>query len=143
MKNFIYAMTGVLAVLTLIVVIVSAQEPKVVEFKKNEVEQKFDNKDSFLLVIGRSTCSWCTKYKKTTLVDYLDEKREFPLVFVYTDKGNFLGSQDVSDFLIRHGIELNGTPSTYLVIDGEVVNTSSGYMEIDELEAFIEESKNL
>lgn len=35
------------------------------ELKIDELQQKLDNKDSFVLVLGSSTCSACAKYRET------------------------------------------------------------------------------
>lgn len=81
----------------------------------SEVENKINNKESFILYIGQSQCSYCKQYEKSLkrVVDKYNVK------VYYIDIGkDSISVEDRS--LLSKNIDFSGTPTTVFIKNGEV-----------------------
>lgn len=99
-----------------------------------ELQKKLDNKDSFVLVVGSSTCSACSKYK-TTMEKVIKDK---DIEIFYIDL-NSLTTEEKSKLYSKFVV--NSTPTTIFIKNGIEESTynrivgAAGYSEIiDKLE---------
>lgn len=140
MKNKYLMISLILIILVFIVTIVYFIQNNYREVKvssKAKVIEKFETEDSFLLVIGDTLCSGCKEYKNTTLKEYIKKEQTYPLYFLYKDD-SFSSLEDFKNFKETFNLIYDGSPTTYLVIDGVVVAYYDPYMTITELYEFIE-----
>lgn len=94
-----------------------------------DLEKKLDNKDSFVLVIGSSTCTACAKYKKDMENVIKDKKVEI----FYLDLKQ-LTDEEYSKIYSKYVIV--STPTTIFIKDGLETSTydriigAAGYSDI-------------
>lgn len=114
-----------------------------------EAVQKFENKDTFILVIGDSLCGGCQEYKKGTITKYVNKHTQDDLIFIYSDE-SFANRTEFNEFLTRYGIDFDLSPTTYFIKNGEYIKTdensavqtkSEDIMTLEQLESFISENK--
>ncbi|QVK18889.1 hypothetical protein KHQ81_04030 [Mycoplasmatota bacterium] len=122
-----------------------------IEVKLNSSEeaiQKFENKDSFIIVIGESLCGGCQEYKEGTITKYVNKHTQDDLIYIYSDK-SFANTTEFYNFLTTYEIDYNSSPTTYFIKNGEYIKTnensdvqtkSEDIMTLKQLEEFI--SKN-
>lgn len=89
-----------------------------VELTFDELQQKVDNKDSFILVITQTNCAHCAEYKP--VLKKVLAKHEITAYEIAQDK---LDSEKKAKLNII--ANTSGTPNTVFIVDGEEVNTSS------------------
>ncbi len=92
----------------------------IVEISSKEAMAKMDAKETFLLVLSKTTCPACQEYKPH-LEEYL---KEYPYVSVYYVELDTSDSSD-SDALIDR-VYLEYTPTTFLIISGDVLDAYVG-----------------
>lgn len=139
MKKFIIGIGIVFATILVALIIVSATEPKVESMSSEKLEAKFANKESFVLVIGTTTCYYCNQYKSNTLPKYVKRPvKGMNLYFVYQDEAYPRGT--ISE-LEKYGVTFTDSPTTYIVLNGQVATQKSGYLTINELREFVKENK--
>lgn len=140
MKKFITLSAMTLVAVFIFTLFLGKEGTEVEVSTKEEVISQFENNETFLLVIGGSTCHWCTKYKEETLPYYIEENQEFPLYFTYADT-EFYGSDDLKNFLDEYELTYNASPTSYLIVDGQLVATKEGYLSLSKLKGWINENK--
>ena len=89
---------------------------KYTELNFNELQAKLDNKDSFVLVIGSSTCSACAKYEETMKSVIKDNNVEI----FYLDLQQ-LTDEEYSKIYSKYVII--STPTTIFIKDGLETST--------------------
>lgn len=128
MKKKILITLGFLVVIAAIVslvyaaIVLNKKEDEVdshfIELSIDELEEKINNKDSFILVISQTTCSHCAEYKpilKQVLADY-----DLTAYYIEEDKLN-----DTEKGRLKAIANTSGTPQTIFIEDGAEVSTSS------------------
>ena len=82
------------------------------ELKYDEVIEKINNKESFVLLLSQTTCSHCMDFKpKLESV-----AKEYKLTVYYLET-NLLTEDDNKD--LKAHFNFSGTPTTVFVIDGD------------------------
>ena len=84
----------------------------------DELQQKVDNKETFILLISQTDCPHCLAYKpilKEVLVDYD--------LYAYEIQLDTLSDDEISK--LNNIANTSGTPVTTFIINGEEKNTSS------------------
>lgn len=76
------------------------------------------NKEKAIVVVGSNTCYYCILYKETLIDVYSKYKKDFYFVDSNGNRDNF---------------NLSGTPTTYLLENGEVVDTIIGYRQYNDI----------
>lgn len=82
----------------------------------DELQTKLDNKDSFVLVLGSSTCSACAQYEKTMKNVIKEEKVEIFYLDLYK-----LSEEEHSKIYSKYVV--NTTPTTVFIKDGLETST--------------------
>lgn len=102
-----------------------------VELKIDELEEKINNKDSFILVISQTTCSHCAEYKpriKKVLAKY-------KITGYYIEK-DLLDEEETAR--LSNIANISGTPTTVFIFDGEETSSTTritGAKSIDAIES--------
>lgn len=86
------------------------------ELSFDEFQNKLNNKDSFVVVMGSSTCSACAMYKKT-MQDVIKDK-QVEIFYLGLDK---LNDEQYSKIYSKYVIE--STPTTIFIKDGTETTT--------------------
>ncbi len=82
------------------------------EIKYNEVKEKIDNKDSFILLLSQTTCSHCMDFKPK--LKSVANKYEVTVYYLETD---LLSDDEATE--LKTYFNFKGTPTTVFVINGE------------------------
>lgn len=100
-----------------------------IEISGDEAYQKIDNDDTFVLYIGRYTCPFCQRYVPVLMEAALnkDITELYHVSTIDSDNSNFVDMENI-----------NITPTTYIVVDGEVVETVLGYIPLEDIEDILE-----
>ena len=98
------------------ILLVGCGNPKYTEINYEQLKQKLDNKDTFVLVFGSDTCSACASYEPIMQKVMKDKKIEIFYVNIHnlSDEGY---SKIYSKFVIT------ATPTTVFIKDGEQLST--------------------
>lgn len=118
-----------LAILGIVLLIGCGSKNKYTELSFNDLQLKLGNKDSFVLVIGSSTCSACAKYEETMESVIKNEKVEI----FYLDL-NDLSDEEYSKIYSKYVIQ--STPTTIFIKEGLEGSTydriigAAGYSDI-------------
>ena len=90
-----------------------------IKLSYDEIMEKIDNKESFILCISRTTCSHCNVYKpKLRKV-----ANKYDIKIYYTDVDKY-SKNDLKDFNSKISFD-GGTPTTLFIKDGEEKTTAT------------------
>ena len=90
-----------------------------VRLSYDEIMEKIDNKESFILCISRTTCSHCNVYKpKLRKV-----ANKYDIKICYTDVDKY-SKNDLKDFNSKISFD-GGTPTTLFIKDGKEKTTAT------------------
>ena len=98
----------------------------------NAWKNDLDNNEFFVTVIANSYCSHCVRYQP--IVHLLWNKYKFKLHFLHTDK---LSTNENARLFAIDLPDYNGTPYTFIMRNGEVVDYLNGVVTKDSLEIFL------
>ena len=128
MKNNIIKWTVIAIVVLAIVGIISSgfilksrekeMDKHLVELNMNELREKIENKDSFILVITQTTCSHCAEYKP--VLKKVLHKYDIVGYFIEEDK---LSKQELGE--LKEIANVSGTPQTIFITEGQEESTST------------------
>ena len=94
----------------------NAMDKHLIELNYNELKEKVDNKESFILVVTQTTCSYCAEYKPV-LKEVLYEN-DIYAYFIEKDK---LTNEEKAKFNEIANVET--TPQTLFFVDGAEEST--------------------
>ena len=121
MKNFntkdkIIILIGICAMILLGAVIADRIMAKsyLSEISYDEVIEKLDNKDTFVLLISQTTCSHCATYKPKLK----DVSNEYEIDVYYIDV-DLLEEDEYNELNSRLSFKTSGTPLTIFLKNGE------------------------
>lgn len=83
-----------------------------IKLEYNDVMEKLDNKEDFVLVLSQTTCSHCASYKPK--VEEVANEYKIKLYYIEVD----LLSADEKKEFVTH-INFSSTPSTAFILNGE------------------------
>ena len=89
-----------------------------IELTYDELAEKIENKDSFMLVFTQTQCSHCIEYKPT--LKRILAKHDFYAYEIVLDKLSKSEKAKLNDIA-----NVSSTPTTVFIIDGEEVNSTS------------------
>lgn len=90
-----------------------------IKLSYDEIMEKIDNKESFILCISRTTCSHCNVYKpKLRKI-----ANKYDIKIYYTDVDKY-SKNDLKDFNSKISFD-GGTPTTLFIKDGEEKTTAT------------------
>lgn len=95
----------------------------------NEVIDKFENEESFVFVLGSSTCIACTTYKPI-LEEFIDQK-DAEVLYVEVDTTDKTALETIVNDYIDGNLEY--TPTTYVIEEGEVAEVVVGSISYSDL----------
>lgn len=94
-----------------------------IEIKYKEFANKIENKESFILYIGSTDCSFCERYEKT--LKRVVNKYNVDVYYINVAKEK-ISSEDKTS--LNNVVDFSGTPTTVFIKAGEV---ESRYNRID------------
>ncbi len=98
------------------ILLVGCGNPKYTEINYEQLKQKLDNKDTFVLLIGSDTCSACASYETTMTKVMKDTKVEIFYVNLHA-----LSEEDYSKVYSKFVV--TSTPTTIFIENGEETST--------------------
>ena len=102
----------ILVCFTLLLVGCSSKKKTYIEIDYNGLEEKINNKDDFILVIGSSQCTNCASYK-ITMTDIVKKyKIDVYYIDIYQLSDNELAK-------VNNKFSFSGTPVTVFIENGE------------------------
>lgn len=122
-KKTIIKTIGILAVLVLAVIFIAkvAKDNNrlgYTEISYSQLTEKVNNKDDFVLFIGRETCSACSMYKKILNSRFKTEYKNVTIYYIDLDK---LSDEESATFNSTYDYSV--TPTTVVLTDGKVQST--------------------
>lgn len=142
-KELLYLLIAVflgVAIFVIVQVVISNNKyngfhNKVDTIKYSKYQDLVSSDDSFILIYGSNTCSFCNSFKET-YAEVLDasDVNEDEVVTYYIDSSTYTEDQIES---ITSYYNISGTPYTLMFIDGELVNQLDGEKQYTETKEFI------
>ena len=129
-KSFIISICSLIFIILFILLFNYYSRPRLYELDVNQVKDKIENKESFILCISATYCSHCKKYKPKLE----DISKEYRLDIYYIDFDKY---SDKEQELFRNYISFDGgTPVTLFIKNGEeetTVNRINGNVSKDKI----------
>ena len=94
------------------------KDKHLVKLSFTELEEKLNNKETFILLISRSNCSHCAEYKPTlkkVLTDYD--------IYAYEIEQDMISDEERKK--LENIASISGTPVTVFIIDGKEQSTTN------------------
>lgn len=118
-KNLIMISSILLIIIVsalLIINIITPQKGNLISLNYNEITNKIKKKDSFILIVSRSTCSHCSEYKPK--VESIAKKYNIDIYYIDFD----LETKDNQEkFLDEYKLD-GSTPITLFINNGKQTN---------------------
>ena len=129
-KNFIISICSLILIILFVIAFNYYSRPRLYELDVNQVKEKIDNKESFILCISATYCSHCKEYKPKLE----DISKEYRMDIYYIDFDKY---SDKEQELFRNYISFDGgTPVTLFIKNGEeetTVNRINGNVSKDKI----------
>ncbi len=129
-KFFIISICSLILIILFVIAFNYYSRPRLYELDVNQVKEKIDNKDSFILCISATYCIHCKEYKPKLE----DISKEYRLDIYYIDFDKY---SDKEQELFRNYISFDGgTPVTLFIKNGEeetTVNRINGNVSKDKI----------
>lgn len=129
-KVFIISICSLILIILFIVAFNYYSRPRLYELDVNQVKDKIENKESFILCISATYCSHCKEYKPKLE----DISKEYRLDIYYIDFDKY---SDKEQELFRNYVSFDGgTPVTLFIKNGEeetTVNRINGNVSKDKI----------
>jgi predicted bacteriocin transport accessory protein len=90
----------------------------IVDTTLDEVKEKIENKEDFILYIGSKTCSHCAQYRPKLE----DVANEYEITVYYVDVST-LSTEEENE--LKNIANYTGTPTTAFIYDGEDLGTQT------------------
>lgn len=107
------------------------------EITYSEYEKMVDNGDAFVVVIERTGCGYCQMYMPI-MEEYAKEKK-IAVTYINTDN---LSQEEMTKLSTTNNyLKKNqwGTPTTLMMLGDRIVDSISGYVEKDSIDAFFKD----
>lgn len=107
---------------------------KYTQISYNDLENKINNKETFILVIGSSTCSNCTTFKQT--IENTEVNKRVEMSYIYIDS---LSDEDYAKLYSKYAV--NSTPTTIFFKDGKetsIYDRIIGRVDSSELKTYLQ-----
>ena len=116
-KNNIILITAIIILIALIIFLIinSAKNTKgdLIEITYDEIQEKIDNKEDFIIILSQTTCSHCAEYKPTA--KQVAKKNNIVIYYMDYDKyKKEIQKKILSDFKFD-----GGTPTTFFYKEGK------------------------
>ncbi len=118
------------------ILLVGCGNPKYTEINYEQLKEKLDNKETFVLLLGSDTCSACANYETTMTKVMKDTKIEIFYVNLH-----LLSEEDYNKVYSKFVV--NSTPTTIFIKDGEETTTYNRIVGSADYKTVIEKLKTL
>ena len=129
-KIFIISICSLILIILFVIAFNYYSRPRLYELNVNQVKEKIDNKESFILCISATYCSHCKEYKPKLE----DISKEYRMDIYYIDFDKY---SDKEQELFRNYVSFDGgTPVTLFIKNGEeetTVNRINGNVSKDKI----------
>ena len=116
-KNIIFIGTIIIFILiTLLLFVNNNSKGDLIELSYNDVKEKIDNKENFVLCISRTTCSHCADFKPK--LKEVAKDNNIDIYYIDVDKYD---EEEFSNLISFDG----STPTTIFIKNGEEETTSN------------------
>lgn len=119
-KKYLLIVSILIVILGIIIgYFIFSMNDNLVKLNYDEIMEKIDNKESFVLCISRTTCSHCNVYKpKLRKV-----ANKYDIKIYYTDVDKY-SKEDLKNFSSKISFD-GGTPTTLFIKNGEEKTTAT------------------
>jgi len=112
-------------------------EPGLNQLTYNEYAEKVENGETFVVIIERTGCSYCSLYMP--IVEEYANENKIPIFYIDTDT---LTEDEFNELSTKNNyLKKNqwGTPTTLFMMGSKVIDNISGYVEKDSVDAFFKD----
>ena len=120
----------------LAILLVGCGGPKYTEISYEQLKEKLDNQETFVLLLGSDTCSACANYETTMKKVMKDTKIEIFYVNLHT-----LSEEDYNKVYSKFVV--TSTPTTIFIKDGEETTTYNRIVGSADYKTVIDKLKTL
>lgn len=118
------------------ILLVGCGGSKYTEISYEQLKEKLDNKETFVLLLGSDTCSACANYETTMKKVMKDTKIEIFYVNLHT-----LSEEDYNKVYSKYVV--TSTPTTIFIKDGEETTTYNRIVGSADYKTVIDKLKTL
>lgn len=115
-KNFIFIGIIIIFLLILLLLFVNNGKGNLIELSYNDIKEKIENKENFVLCVSRTTCSHCADYKPK--LKEVAKENNINIYYIDVDKYD---EEEFSNLISFDG----STPTTIFIKNGEEETTSN------------------
>lgn len=115
-KNFIFIGIIIVFLLILLLLFVNNGKGNLIELSYNDIKEKIENKENFVLCVSRTTCSHCADYKPK--LKEVAKENNINIYYIDVDKYD---EEEFSNLISFDG----STPTTIFIKNGEEETTSN------------------
>lgn len=115
-KNFIFIGIIIIFSLILLLLFVNNGKGNLIELSYNDIKEKIENKENFVLCVSRTTCSHCADYKPK--LKEVAKENNINIYYIDVDKYD---EEEFSNLISFDG----STPTTIFIKNGEEETTSN------------------
>ena len=108
---------------------------EVVTAYADEVLEKLENKESFIVYVGYDDCQSCKEFKP--ILNQLIENYDITIYYLPTDDKQT--EDQLTEIQYNYFYRMYWTPTTYIVEDGEVLAIKEQLIEYEELVEWLKE----
>ena len=108
---------------------------EVVTAYADEVLEKLENKESFIVYVGYDDCQSCKEFKP--ILNQLIENYDITIYYLPTDDKQT--EDQLNEIQYNYFYRIYWTPTTYIVEDGEVLAIKEQLIEYEELVEWLKE----
>ena len=108
---------------------------EVVTAYADEVLEKLENKESFIVYVGYDDCQSCKEFKP--ILNQLIENYDITIYYLPTDDKQT--EDQLNEIQYNYFYRMSWTPTTYIVEDGEVLAIKEQLIEYEELVEWLKE----
>ena len=108
---------------------------EVVTAYADEVLEKLENKESFIVYVGYDDCQSCKEFKP--ILNQLIENYDITIYYLPTDDKQT--EDQLNEIQYNYFYRMYWTPTTYIVEDGEVLASKEQLIEYEELVEWLKE----
>ena len=108
---------------------------EVVTADADEVLEKLENKESFIVYVGYDDCQSCKEFKP--ILNQLIENYDITIYYLPTDDKQT--EDQLNEIQYNYFYRMYWTPTTYIVEDGEVLAIKEQLIEYEELVEWLKE----
>ena len=135
-KKNILKISLLVAILIFKIIIIYGNKNNLIELNYNEVLEKIENKEDFVLCISATKCVHCQDYKPK--LKKISKEYDIKIYYINRDK---LNNKEYEEFKTKLSFD-GGTPTTIFFKDGEEKTTATRIEGNDKIEKVITKLKN-